>query len=286
MVKNVVSHNMLELSFIDIQEFLKKSDLIMIPMGSCEMHGPHLPAGTDSFVALETTKRAAEIADVIFTPVLWCGYSPHHLREVGAGMGTITLRSETYQNLLYDIARCVIHQGFSKLIFVTGHASNMKVVDPVMRKLRYGTGAISAVFKCYAERNLGIVEDILEGSPEETPGWHAGELETAQILAYDESLVRMDRAVKAEAQAPDWLPEEFGKKDGVWDASFKGHEYFYFPMEHNEFAPEGIMGNPFRATKEKGNLAIDRFAQYLADAVDALKKMKVEIKEREFLDRV
>jgi creatinine amidohydrolase len=249
------------------------------------MHGPHLPVGTDTFQALETTKRAAEIADVLYTPVLWCGYSPHHLRDAGKGMGTITLRAKTYQDLLYDIARSVIHQGFNKLIFITGHASNMKVIDPVMRKIRYDTGVLVGVFRAYAERYLGVVEDILEGPPEETPGWHAGELETAQVMAYDESLVRMDRAVKTEAHAPDWLPKEFGKKDGVWDASFKGYEYFYFPMEHSEFAPKGIMGNPFRASKEKGNKTLNRYAQYLADAVEVLKKVKIEVKAREFTDR-
>ncbi len=275
------SHCLLDLAPPDIRAFLDKSDVILVPIGSCEMHGDHLPLGTDVFNAHEVCKRAAAIADVPYAPPLWLGYSPQHLREPESGMGTITLRASTYVEVLYDLSKCLIHHGFNRLIFVNGHTSNVKVTDPIMRRLRYETGALIAMFKPYGERYLGLIEDLMENPPEETPGWHASEQETSIMLAYDERLVRMDRAKNSRAKAPEWLPEGFSKDDGAWDAAYRGYEYFYFPMDHNEFAKDGVIGNPLRATAEKGEAIFDRFAEHLAGAIEELKTVPVEIKVRE-----
>jgi len=281
-------YNLAEMAYPDVQEFLKESDVIMIPFASCEMHGQHLPLGTDTYQCIGVTRRAAELANVPYTDCLMYGYSPHHIREPEQGIGTITLRAETLNAVLYDIARSVIHHGFNKLIFVVGHASNMKVTDPVLRKIRYETGAMVGMVRPWAERYLGVVADILTGPPEDTPGWHAGELETAQMMAYDESLVRMDRAEKCKAHAPAWLPPEFKKDDGLPSVALDGFEYFSFAMEHQEFAPKGIMGDPFAATKEKGERCVEAYAQHMAKALKLLKPIpwKDKITQREFVNRV
>jgi len=282
---DVASHCLLDLAPPDIRLFLAKSDVVLIPIGSCEMHGDHLPIGTDVFNATEVCRRAAELADVPYAPPLWLGYSPQHLREPERGMGTITLRATTYVEVLYDLSKCLIHHGFNRLIFVNGHTSNTKVTDPIMRRLRYETGALIAMFKPYGERYLGLIEDLMENPPEETAGWHASEQETSIMMAYNESLVRMDRAVDARTHAPEWMPDGFSKSDGAWDAAFKGYEYFYFPMDHNEFADHGVIGNPMRATAEKGNAIFDRFAAHLVEAIDELKTVQVEIKVRELVNK-
>jgi creatinine amidohydrolase len=168
-----------------------------------------------------------------------------------------------------------------------GHASNMKIIDPLLRKIKYETGALVAVYKPYAENYMGIVKDILEGPPEETPGWHAGELETSQVLAHDEKLARMERAIKSErTKTPAFLPESFLKKDGTPSVVFEGHSYFVFPMEHRDFSDTGLIGNPLRATKQKGEESLKRFAAYLVRALKELEKVKIEIKNREWVDRV
>src|SRR6476646_9389199 len=254
------SHCLLDLAPPDLRSFLAKSDVVLIPIGSCEMHGDHLPLGTDVYNAHEVCRRAAKLADVPFAPPLWLGYSPQHLREPERGMGTITLRASTYVEVLYDLSKCLIHHGFNRLIFVNGHTSNVKVTDPIMRRLRYETGGLIAMLKPYGERYLGLIEDLMENPPEETPGWHASEQETSIMLAYNAANVRMDRAVDTRATAPDWMPQAFAKNDGTPDAQFKGYEYFYFPMEHNEFAPDGVIVYPKRATAEKGEAIFDRFS--------------------------
>ncbi|ODU07433.1 MAG: creatinine amidohydrolase [Pseudonocardia sp. SCN 72-86] len=267
----------------DIQAYLESNDTIIVPLGSVEMHGNHLPVGTDIYNAQEVCRRAADIAGVLYAPPIWTGYSPQHLREPGNGMGTITFRGETVRRVIYDTARSLIHHGFNRLIFVNGHTSNTKVTDSVFRHLRYETGALVGMFKPYGERYLGIIEDLMENTPEETPGWHASEQETSIMMAFKRDNVKMERAVDARGHAPHWLPESFKKDDASPDAAFKGYEYFYFPMDHQEMADHGVIGNPMRATEEKGHAIFDRFAQYLAEALEELKKVEVTIKQREFV---
>ena len=72
----------------------------------------------------------------------------------------------------------------------------------------------------------------MENPPEETPGWHSSELETAQVLAHDEQLVRMDRAVNQQVKKPDWFPDSFIKLDGAPEVEFQGYQYFLFPTDH------------------------------------------------------
>lgn len=273
-----------DLSYVDVQEYLKHSDTILIPKASLEQHGPHLPLYCDTITATEVASRAGEAAGILYTPTLWLGYSPQHMRAPGFGAGTITLRADTYLNMIYDVGRSLIHHGFNRLIFVNGHGSNVKVIDPVLRRLRYETGALIAYYKPYAERYIGMLKDVLEGPVEETPGWHAGELETSQCLAHNPDLVRMDRAKTDKAHAPEWLGEAWAKKDGMPDAEFQGYQYFNFPFDHEEFTDSGVMGVPQRGTAEKGEIAFSRFANHLIDAVAELEKVQITVKNRDWTE--
>jgi creatinine amidohydrolase len=271
-----------DLSPVDIREYLKHSDTILVPKASLEQHGPHLPLYCDTITATEVARRAGEKAGIMYTPTLWMGYSPQHMRGPGQGAGSITLRVETYINLLYDIGRSLIHHGFNRVIFVNGHGSNVKVVDPVLRKLRNETGALISYYKPYAERYIGLLSDILEGPVEETPGWHAGELETSQCLCHNPKLVRLDRAKTDKAHSPKWLGKAWEKHDGMPDAEFQGYQYFSFPFEHEEFTDSGVMGNPHRGTAAKGEKSFNRFCNHLIDAVHELEKVEVTVQNRDW----
>jgi creatinine amidohydrolase len=279
------SLNLAELSFVDIQEYLEHQDVVLIPIASTEQHGPHLPLSTDTITAEEISRRVCESIGVLRTPPIWTGYSPQHMHEAGQGRGTITIRSSTLTALIEDVGRSLIHHGFNRLVFINGHGSNIKVVDPVLRKLRYDTGALISFVKPYAERYLGLVEDLMENPPEETPGWHASELETSQDLAVRPDLVRMDRAEFTRAHAPENLPASFIKTDGAPDVEFEGHPYFTFPMDHHEIIESGVIGNPLRATAEKGEEALRRYSEHVARGVEELMQVPVEVHNREFVDR-
>src|ERR1700712_6029907 len=90
------SHCILDLPPPDIAWFQERSDIVLVPIGSCEQHGAHLPLGTDTITALEVSRRAAEKADVPYTAPLWIGYSPPHLRETAAGGGAVNLGAGTF----------------------------------------------------------------------------------------------------------------------------------------------------------------------------------------------
>src|SRR5215217_3948939 len=97
------SNCLLDLAPPDIAWFQERTDIILVPIGSCEQHGAHLPLGTDTITALEVARRAALKADVPYTAPFWAGYSPQHRPHTSAGVVTITLRAETLNAVLYDI---------------------------------------------------------------------------------------------------------------------------------------------------------------------------------------
>ena len=274
------------LTFTDVQEYLRVKDTILVPMASFEQHGPHLPIYTDTITCAEISRRVAEMIAVLHTPPIWTGYSPQHMFEPGMGRGTITIRSSVLLGLVNDVARSLIHHGFNRIIFINGHGSNVKVIDPVLRKLRYETGALISFVKPYMENYVGILEGLMENPWEETPGWHSSELETSQDLAWNEKYVRMERANFTKAHIPEFLPKSFEKKDGMPDVEFDGYKYFTFPMDHHEFIETGVIGNPLRATKEKGEEAFRRLSTHVARGILELQNVPVTVHTREFVDRV
>jgi creatinine amidohydrolase len=275
-----------DLTYVDIREYLREKDTILVPMASLEQHGPHLPLYTDTITAVEVSKRVAEMIAVLHSPPVWMGYSPQHMYAPGSGRGTITVRSSTLLNLIHDVARSLIHHGFNRIIFINGHGSNVKVIDPVLRKLRYETGALIGFVKPYMENYVGILKGLMENPPDETPGWHSSELETSQDLAWNSNLVRMERADFTRAHIPEFLPKTFAKKDGMPDVEFDDYKYFTFPMDHHEFIESGTIGNPTRATAEKGEEAFRRLSEHVARGVLELMKVPVKVHTREFVDRV
>ncbi len=283
--KKPVSQCIANLCYPDIEEHLKTNDLIVIPIGSIEQHSRHLPLSTDMIFPEEIAKRACEKTNTLYTPIMPFGYSPHHLGYVGKGTGTVTLRPQTIMSVYYDLARSMIHHGYNKIIFVTQHASNLKIMDPVLRKIRYDTGAFCCCLKTYVERYLGMFKDILEGPAEETPGWHSGESETSYMLYLAPEYCRMDRAEKETAHKPAFLPDAFMKYDGAPDIGFEGYEYFNMSLEHREFTTTGCMGNPHRATKEKGEIMVQRMSDHLASAIEELRTMDVKVHTREYTCR-
>jgi creatinine amidohydrolase len=277
MVKKV-TYAMEEMSYPDVQEILKTTDVVLIPIGSQEKHGPHIPLATDSMITLKTARMAAAKAKVPYTPLIPVGYSPHHMGTVNNGIGTLTFSGETFKRVIYEIGRSLIFHGFSKLIFMSHHASNTKVNDDVLRRLRYETGCFVAWYMTPTERKTQVIQDLLE----ERIAWHSGELETAQILAYDESIVHMERAHKRTAHAPKWLGPAFEKTDGVPTVIFQGSENIWIPMEHHEYADDATIGDPFLGTKEKGEKIYERASQNLSDFIEEVKKIKVDIKVRDY----
>lgn len=283
----VRKHNILALSYAEVTERLAEGgqDTVIVSLGSTEKHGAHIPLGTDSYVTMEVVKRAAAAADVMYSPLVPFGYSPHHMGRHLEGAGTITLRAETYRRVMSDIARSLIFHGFTRIIFVSHHGSNTKPIDEIMRQLRYETGAFISYYKTPTERDASVIKDLFENPPEETPGWHSSELETSALMATADGLVNMDRAVQDTAHAPAYMTKEFSKIDGTATVKFRGSENIWVPMEHHEYCDTAVIGNPFRSNKEKGLAMLDRMAEHLTAFVEEVRKFKVEVTNSDYPTR-
>jgi creatinine amidohydrolase len=275
--------NISEKGYDEVAEYLKTNDVIMIPMGSTEKHGAHCPLGTDSFTTMGVVEAAAPIAKTCYTPLIPVGYSPHHMGEVKHGTGTMTLSGNTYRAVVYDLAMSMIYHGFNKIVFVSHHGSNSKVIDDVLRRIRYETGCFVCWYKTPTERAYSLVGDIFEGPPEETPGWHAGEVETSTAWAYNPESVDMSKAKQDRTHAPRWMGPAFSKHDGSGMVTFMGAENIWVPMEHHEYSDTATIGNPLRASKEKGEKYFAKAGQALANFLEEVKKFDIVVPDEKRL---
>ena len=109
-----------ELKHTDIAAHLNKP--VIVPIGSLEQHGQHLPLLTDTMINTEICRRAdIELGDAaLFVPILYAGASDHHLRFPG----TISFSLSTYTALLEDIVESLINSGFKRIVLFNSHGGN------------------------------------------------------------------------------------------------------------------------------------------------------------------
>lgn len=272
---------LMDMTSATMKKWLEKTDMILLPAGSCEQHGSHLPLGTDAYQALLLACGIAEKADLPIAPVIWAGLAPYHM----AMAGTITLRYETYTNLAYDVCRSLIHHGFNKVIVCLNHRGNAAPMSHVARKVRYDTGALVVLF-----RGEGISQKAARGlfqipaDEKEQKVRHGGETETSRILYWNSALVDFDRAQAHKMETPKEFPESLKALSheyvGFGEASFE------IPMDFNEVSSIGTLGDPRQATAEKGRTLSETVADYYVGAIQEIRKIPVHIKNREFTERL
>ncbi|MEW6262414.1 MAG: creatininase family protein [Thermodesulfobacteriota bacterium] len=214
--------------------------VILIPVGSVEQHGYHLPLGTDSLLAIRIAEDAARRTEALVTPPLWFGWSPHHL----ALPGSLSVRAEVLMEVLFDIVSSLAAHGFDRFIVVNGH----RIVNiPWIQ--------ISAE---RAQRELGVKVAIFD------PAWmgkeiadqlgfgeigHAEEIETSQMLHARPQLVQMKKA-KDYVHSPQMNLYHV-------DPRISKDTLCYLPttvkaMKRIARVSGGVSGQPSRADAEKG----------------------------------
>jgi creatinine amidohydrolase len=125
-----------EMRRTEIEQAAKDDAIVIIPTGSIEQHGAHLPLNTDNITGFTIAKRAAEAINdfpVLVLPSIWTGYSPEHMSYAG----TITLKFQTYVDVLSQVAACVYAHGFKKILFINSHGGNRFAVGSMRIKLAY-----------------------------------------------------------------------------------------------------------------------------------------------------
>jgi creatinine amidohydrolase len=223
--------------------------LAVLPIGSLEQHGPHLPVITDTASASAAAIRAARLVvdelPVLVLPGLWTGMSEHHL-PFG---GTISLNFSELRGVLSGVVRSLRALGFARLLVVNGHGGNVEPLAVAARELAHEYGLpVIACTPWYLTRER--VAEIAETA--ETPA-HACEGETSVMLAIAPDLVRTDRFEDAVRQRPDPVP------------AYAGFSRFW---SFSERAPvTGVRGDPRSATAQKGERFLDVQAEALAAAI-------------------
>lgn len=224
--------------------------VLVIPVGSVEQHGPHLPVATDTILADAIAHLGAErVADLptLVTPPVWAGYSPHHL-SFG---GTLSLDHDTLLGMLESVARTGAENGFDALVFVNGHGGNGSMVESATSTVGVEHPEVEVVGLTYFELAAPFADDLRESDPGGMA--HAGEFETALMLHLRPDLVREDRM--------DATPLEGAYTRGLHDMFEGGPVSVY--REFREYAEEGAIGAPELATAEQGERIYDRLGDEL-----------------------
>jgi creatinine amidohydrolase len=253
-------------TWAEVKGYLKKDSVILLPFGSTEQHGLHLPLGNDALVAIRLAEDAARATKTIVAPPCWYGWSPHHM----AYPGTISITPETLTRVLYEVLRSLIYHGFKRLIVINGHRSaNLPPLQIAATRIRNETGAYVTIVDPFF-----FADTASRAIKESPPGGigHAEELETSHMMHIFPDLVNMKKAVKN-------LPHF--KKFHITDPYFIGDRTFT-PASVESFReltkPSGVKGDPTLASAAKGRTLHRALLKNLVELIKMARKEKVALK--------
>ena len=246
-----------ELKWPEAGILLNNVDTALLPVGATEQHGPHLPLDTDTFdaeyLAREVASSFPDLKPLVL-PTIPYGVSYHHMDF----SGTISVTNETLTKLVYEVGISAAHHGIKKLIIINGHGGN----TPSLKNAAQMINRDAQIFTCV---DTGETSDVDISRIIETPNdAHAGEIETSTSLALRPHLVDME---KAEKFVPDFSSRylDFSSSRSV--------EWFTMT---EKISQNGVLGDPTKATIEKGKSILDVMIKNLVGFVKELRDMTLE----------
>ena len=246
-----------ELTWPEIEERVKAVDVALLPVGSIEQHGPHLPVDTDAFDAEYLARRIAEACSdpkPLVLPLVPYGVSYEHEEFPG----TVGIDNDTLARLVREIGLSAARNGINKLVIINGHGGN----DPA---LNFAAQAITRDARIFVCVDTGETSDFDIRSLTETPNdIHAGEIETSTSLSVRPELVRMDRAVRSIPRFSNRYLDFTSKRGVSW--------YLYT----KRISESGIIGDPTVASREKGDRCWSLMIAHLVSLVEDLKSMTLD----------
>lgn len=225
--------NLQESTWTDVREELKKTDLAIIPVGAVEVYGPHMPQGTDGIVAFHFAKELANRLNSLLVPLIPVGVCPESLDFPG----TLSVQPESMKMFMRDIAFSLVKHGVKRIIFLTGHRTNVPPMEDLLVELRAVNVKACIVFSWQVMYSLA--DDLATGK---YPQGHAGEFGVSVMMAIREDLVHKDRFHIS-------LPT-VGLGSGVSGITT------YQPF--SDINDTGVVGDPSRAKKETGQEMLRR----------------------------
>ncbi len=246
-----------ELSWPQAEARLKKVDIALLPVGAIEQHGPHLPLDTDAYdaqyLAVEVA-RACSAPRPFVLPLIPYGVSYHHEDF----RGTISVSNETLSRLVYEIGMNVARNGITKLVIINGHGGNAATLHFAAQMINRD----AHIFTCV---DTGETSDTDIDQIAETPGdIHAGEIETSTTLATRPHLVDMTKAKKSVPKFSSRYLDFSSKRRVDWYARTR------------KISPTGVMGDPSKATRAKGEQIWATMIRNLVELVEHLKDMSLD----------
>jgi creatinine amidohydrolase len=177
-----------EMGWPDVATYLEKDDRIILPTGSTEQHGRHLPMCTDILIPTELAHRLSERTSVLVAPPLPYGMSLHHL----GFPGSLSLRPETLIHVLEDILRSLHHHGFRRIFALNGHGGNTASWQVALANVMNDLSDLAVRLRHWWREPA--VDEALQAAIDLTRAGHADPGETSPLLALRPDLVRLERA--------------------------------------------------------------------------------------------
>lgn len=236
----------------------REGSVAVVPVGSVEQHGDHLPVATDTLLCDAISRLGSERVDedvpLLVTPPLWTGLSPHHL-DFG---GTISLGVETMLAVLRDVAASILDNGFDAILFLNGHGGNAAILGTAVTKIGTEFPDAQVLSLTYFDLAAPFVDEYRES---DVGGMaHGGEFETSLMLHLRPHLVREDRAAASYLNDP----YDLRRQD-----LFEGGPLSVY-RSFREYSESGAVGDPDLATAEKGRALSDRLGEELAVLLTAI----------------
>jgi creatinine amidohydrolase len=234
--------------------------ILIVPVGSLEQHGYHLPTATDSVLADATARLGAErVADrvpVLVTPVLWSGHSPMHLDSFGA---TLSVTLEHLLGTLEDVGETGLDNGFDGLVILNGHGGNGPAIDGAVSNLGARHPSVEVVGLTYYHLVAEFADDVRESGSGGMS--HGGELETSLMMYLYPDHVHAGRI-------EGWERRDMAYRHAAPDMTESGPINVY--RSSDRYSESGVEGDPTVASPETGELLFERIGDELEGLLDDL----------------
>lgn len=262
------------MSNLDLQN-ITDSKIVILPVGSLEQHGNHLPVSTDSIIAEYLAENVAEKIDAVSLPVLTFGISFEH-----EPMFNVSLTHQTFSLVIKDVCISLLKFGFKDVIILNSHHGNMGALHYVAQDVN------NDYFKNnHHENKTKESVDILTRSFKKDLGinfinyWHlmekfdhAGEIETSIILAIKPELVKLDK-IKQESHHVDMEIVESEIKTSK-ELKVAYSSTMNVPGSFQKITDSGIWGDPFKSSSEKGKMILEDLIIKIEKTISDFKKIK------------
>ena len=233
----------------ELGDHVASESLAVVPLGSTEQHGPHLPLSTDHLIAEHLARAATERTDVLCTPTVNVGVSPHHRQF----HGTMWVDAPAFREYVESLTRNLAYHGIEKVVYVNAHGGNVAHLREVGRRL-HDDGTAFAIEWMWNESIPNLVDDLFAQN-----GPHGGPKETAIIQHIAPELVREDQLEAARDGGVADLEEA--------DTLVHGARTFYDAIDNTQ---SGVLGDQTDATGEKGERLFEAATDQLVQLLDWL----------------